>query len=105
MREEMMASTVDHTGEAVTVPSIRDTISELASGAVFRFDSDHSPRLVRDLRQPDGGIFEVLAHRGWLESMANGGGYKLTDAGRLAYLRSTDELSDGRLLHPSEWRN
>lgn len=41
-----------------------------------------------------------LVQDGWLESTANGGGYTLTDEGRKAYLRSTDELGDGKLVPP-----
>jgi hypothetical protein len=37
---------------------------------------------------------------GWLYS-ANGT-YGLTDEGRLAYLRSTDEMGDGKLIAPNE---
>lgn len=35
---------------------------------------------------------------GWLDSF--NGGYRLTDEGRKAYLRSTDELGDGKLYLP-----
>lgn len=45
--------------------------------------------------------FDHMLHHGWLESMANGGTYKLSDAGLLAYLRSTDEMGDGKLVDPS----
>lgn len=39
-----------------------------------------------------------LIQDGWLESF--NGGYRLSDDGRKAYLRSTDELGDGKLYSP-----
>lgn len=39
-----------------------------------------------------GGIWDELCRGGWIESMANGGTFKLSDAGLKAYLRSTDEM-------------
>ena len=93
----------DHTGEAVTSRSVRDAIGELASGAFFRWQSGGDDELVRPLPQPEGGTVAVLLHRGWIEG--GNGVYRLTDAGLRAYLRSTDELGDGKLYHPHEWRN
>ena len=92
----------NHTGNEVTDKSLRMAIVELAGDAKIRYDGDMRPVLVRDLPQPSN--IDVLFHRGWLESMPNGGTFKLSDAGLLAYLRSTDELGDGRLLHPREWQ-
>ncbi len=93
----------EHTSETVEDRSLRDAIRELASGAVLRLDSEGDPVLVRDLPQPLN--MEVLFHRGWLTSMPNGGTFKLSDAGWLAYMRSTDELEDGKLRHPHQWQN
>lgn len=39
-----------------------------------------------------------LVKAGWLEPF--NGGFKLSDAGRAAYMRSTDELGDGKLISP-----
>lgn len=98
----------EHTTKHVIRPSLREAIAELASGAYVGTEDDEwgfSYKLVRPVKQPDGDDFDVLIHRGWLESMANGGSYRLTDAGKLAYLRSTDEMGDGKLTHPGKWEN
>lgn len=98
----------EHSTEHVMRPSLRDAIGELASGAYVATEDDEwgfSYKLVKPVAQPDGDDFTVLIHRGWLEGCANGGSYKLSDAGLRAYLRSTDELGDGRLVHPHGWEN
>ncbi len=99
--------------EEITVPDwqkridrqLRETVQELAGGARLRLNSDGYWILIRDLHQPEGDIIDLLMHRGWLETMPNGGSCKLSDEGLKAYLRSTDELGSGKLLHPHEWRN
>lgn len=83
---------------------LREVVGELASGALLRLDDDNCWILVRDLKQPEGDVISHLMHTGWLESMANGGTCKISEAGKLAYLRSTDELGDGQLIDPHEWR-
>lgn len=40
-----------------------------------------------------------LLRDGWIRSF--NGGYELTDAGRAAHMRSTDELGDGKLIAPA----
>lgn len=42
---------------------------------------------------------ERLRREGWLEPF--NGGFRLSDEGRKAYLRSTDELGDGALIAPT----
>ena len=44
-------------------------------------------------------LMERLAREGWIEPYG-ARGYQLTDAGRAAYIRSTDELQDGKLIPP-----
>lgn len=83
---------------------LRDTVTELASGAKLRLDDPGHWVLVRDLPQPQGDVIDRLMHRGWLESMANGGTCQLSDAGLRAYLHSTDELGDGKLIDPTEYQ-
>ncbi len=87
---------------------MRDAVQDLAGGACFRRSSDgfHGDdfELVHPTAQPEGDVFDRLLHHGWLESFPNGGGYKLSDAGKLAYLRSTDELGDGQLIDPKEYQ-
>lgn len=92
----------DQNSEAVIDPALRDTIGELAGGALVIWE-DGTCRLVRHLPQPPHHVFDILIHRGWVEDLANGSGYRLSDAGMKAYLRSTDELRDGRLVHPERW--
>ena len=42
-----------------------------------------------------------LLEEGWVQRFPNGCGFELTDAGRGAYMRSTDELGDGVLRAPN----
>lgn len=41
-----------------------------------------------------------LLDEGWIEG--RNGSFRLTDAGRCDFLRSTDELGDGKLIPPAE---
>ena len=43
---------------------------------------------------------EMFVKDGWLTPYGSNG-YELSDAGRCAYLRSTDELQDGKLIPPN----
>jgi hypothetical protein len=92
----------DRESNAVLDPALRDAIGELASGALIMWE-DGICRLVRHLPQPDQHVFDVLIHRGWVVDLANGSGYRISDEGKQAYLRSTDELRDGTLVHPEGW--
>jgi hypothetical protein len=83
------------------VPQI---VQVLACGAVIRTDGgrDHDPPdYILDSGSPrvlDTTIVNMI-HDGWLESF--NGGYRLTDAGRASYMRSTDELGNGVLVAPN----
>jgi hypothetical protein len=83
-------------------PSIREIIAELASGAyIVMHDNGRY-----ELRQPGKYIGNhTMQHHlirdGWLESFANCGGYRLSSAGKRAYMRSTDELGDSELAAPA----
>lgn len=46
-------------------------------------------------------LIERLKREGWIESYG-ARGFKLTDAGHRAYMRSTDEMGDGKLTPPVE---
>ncbi len=83
---------------------LHEAVGELASGALLKLDSEGDWILVRPMKQPEGDVISQLLHRGWLEGMANGGTCKISDAGLKAYLRSMDELGDGQLIAPHEWR-
>lgn len=81
--------------------NVPEIVQALASGAVIRTEIDGYDR---DYRL-DRGSPRVLSttvvnmiRDGWLESF--NGGYRLTDGGKKAYLRSTDELGDGKLVPP-----
>jgi len=96
--------------EKMVAASVAEAVQALASGARIRIVDDgyHGFSYVLEaapLKQPDGRAMDELFHCGWLESMANGGTFKLSDAGQLAYQRSMDETGDGRLIAPHGWQN
>lgn len=97
----------EHNRGHVERDTLIEAIMELVGGAYVTTDSDgvngFSYKLVQPVKQPQADDFAVLIHRGWLES--HGANYRLTDAGRKAYLKWCDELGDGMLLHPHEWKN
>lgn len=82
-------------------PSITEIIAALASGAQIHCDDNGY-----ELRHPGKAIGSHtlqfhLIREGWIESTANCGGYVLSTAGRLAYMRSTDDLGNGKLVPPA----
>lgn len=81
----------------------RAAVQDLGGGAYFRATGPGMElELVQPIEQPQGDVIDRLIHRGWLESLANGGGYRMSDAGKMAYLRSMDELGDGAIHDPTE---
>lgn len=46
----------------------------------------------------DNPAFAELMNAGFLRDFANGGGYEISDRGRMAFIKSTDEMGDG-LVH------
>lgn len=79
---------------------LKEIIAALASGARITLDGDRTPELRMPGPRLDGATWDTLCREGWLESMPNGGTFKLSDEGLRAYLRSTDELGDGTLVSP-----
>jgi hypothetical protein len=80
--------------------TLRDVIGLLAGGeARIVLDDEGYPELLTRHGSVSA-LWDQLCREGWLESMPNGGTFKLSDAGLLAYLRSTDELGDGQLVSP-----
>lgn len=75
-------------------------IAEMAAGATLRVDDDGQYALVRSFGRISATAYMRLADAGWLHGFANGGGAWLSDKGRLQYIKSTDELGDGRLVSP-----
>jgi hypothetical protein len=85
-------------------PEVKRVVEALATGFTIR---------VEDLGGYDGHDYwvdkserfrlipplDVLIRDGWIEG-GGGSTWKLTDKGRKAYLRSTDELGDGKLYVP-----
>lgn len=84
--------------------NLKEVIGALAGGARIVLDDENYPELRMPAPKLDGPTWDRLIHHGWLESMPNGGTYKLSDAGLLAYLRSTDELQNVGLIDPTEYR-
>ena len=81
---------------------IVEIVAALAGGYVIRTEIDEHDR--EYFLDPPGARRLVaeqvsrLIREGWLESF--NGGYRLSDDGKKAYLRSTDELGNGKLVAP-----
>jgi hypothetical protein len=77
---------------------VEDIIPLLAGNYRLRDDGDYLW-----LTQTAGKVRDDTLHRlieeGWVQRFPNGSGFELTDEGRKAYMRSTDEMGDG-ILHP-----
>lgn len=85
--------------EALLQKEIGNIAGLLADGKTwFRYTSDDVELIT--LHRFDHVAFNHMLHHGWLESTAGCGGYKLTDKGRRRYIRSTDEMGDGKLVDP-----
>lgn len=86
--------------------TLADILGCLASGARIVLVDAGEGYTTPELRMPaprlDGTTWDTLCRDGWLESMPNGGAFKLSDAGLLSYLHSTDELGDGKLINPRD---
>lgn len=78
-------------------------IAHLAAGAALRLDScDNRYQLVTFHAEVSTTQVEQLSRAGWLAGFPNGGGAWLSDAGRAQYIKSTDEMGDGKLVSPTE---
>ena len=83
------------------LPTDREVIAELASGArIIATDEGDgwSYKLIHKEVPITGSQVVQLLDEGWIYSSNTA--YFLTDEGKQAYLKSTDELGDGRLLAP-----
>lgn len=79
--------------------SIRDLIGLLAGpGPILRFSDEGGADLVTYHGHVSNEDISCLCDNGWLYSM--NGTYRLTDEGRVAFNRSTDELGNGKLIAP-----
>lgn len=100
---EALRATVDK-GELLPVTqNFAEIVGHLASGGWLRYTDDYV-ELVLPVKQPDGPTFTRLIHHGWLVSTPGCGGYRLSDEGLKAYLRSTDELQNVGLVDPHGYR-
>lgn len=86
------------------IESLPEIVQHLATGKIIRREQEgHDPAdywlEIGRFKIPDN-LIERMIREGWLQSF--NGGYRLTDAGHAAYMRSTDELGDGRLVSPND---
>lgn len=81
--------------------TLQDVIELLAGEARIYLDDEGYPELLTRHGNVSA-MWDRLCREGWLEAMPNGGTFKLSDEGLKAYLRSTDEMGDGKLNPPSE---
>lgn len=85
----------DTPADAITVTdNFRAAVLNLADGCRLVADEEMQLQMVKPVKQPDGATLNRLAREGWLERMPNGGTFKISDAGLLAYLRYTDGRND-----------
>jgi hypothetical protein len=82
---------------------LRDIVELLAGPeAILRYGEDSGADLVTTHGHVTNEDLAQMIDDGWLYSM--NGTYRLTDEGRIAYFRSTDELGDGKLIPPNPSR-
>ena len=78
-----------------------EIISALACGAQLKYDRDGwGAELVTFHGTVPSSQVNELVRDGWLESIPNGSGAKLSDLGRLSFICSTDEMGNGQLIAP-----
>lgn len=78
---------------------VEEIVQCLASGwSLLGDDGDYF--VTRNAGKVRGDTIRRLIDEGWIYSQNTC--YRLTDEGHKAYLRSTDELGDGKLTPPSE---
>lgn len=83
---------------------VNRVVTALATGHLLRVTNlgGHDGREYRIEKREGFDLMVPLAQlirEGWIEEMGNST-WRLTDKGRLAYLRSADELGDGKLYVP-----
>lgn len=87
---------------------LEEVVQHLASGWSLRDHGSHGYDgpdywMSRTAGRVRGDTIERLIREGWVQSY--NGGFSLTDEGHRAYMRSTDELGDGKLIAPSEGKD
>lgn len=87
--------TNDTPADAITATdNFRTALLNLADGCRLVADDEMQLQMVKPVEQPDGVTLDRLTREGWLERMPNGGTFKLSEEGLLAYLRYTDGRND-----------
>ena len=76
----------------------KKAVFNLADGCRLVADDEMQLQMVKPVEQPDGVTLDRLTLEGWLERMPNGGTFKLSEAGLLAYFRYTDGRNDALTL-------
>jgi predicted transcriptional regulator len=80
---------------------LSDIVALLAdAGPILRYGEDSGADLVTHHGHISNEDLNQMIDEGWLYSM--NGTYRLTDEGRAAYIRSTDEMGDGKLISPKD---
>lgn len=79
----------------------KDILGDLASGWTIVVDNSNEPHLVQEAPLDAAAFAELLNFTPFLKSFANNGGYWISDTGRKAYIKSTDELGDGKIYRSS----
>ena len=80
--------------------NFRAAVLNLADGCRLVADDEMQLQMVKPVEQPDGVTLDRLTREGWLERMPNGGTFKLSEEGLLAYLRYTDGRNDMLKIKP-----
>ena len=77
---------------------MREVIERLASGYSMRDDDELGFVVAKTAGKVRSDTIGKLMNGGWIER--RNGCWTLTDEGRKAFMRSTDELGDGKLIAP-----
>lgn len=83
--------------------SSQEALNDLAAGFKIKSDGDGGwwPILVYEqTKKISGPVIEELMNAGFIHGIANGSGFQISDEGRKAHLKSTDELGDGKVHIP-----
>ena len=81
---------------------VEEVVEALATGYSAYYERDSNIlNVIKTAGRVRPDTLDRLMREGWLEGHANGGGFRLSDAGHRAYQRAYDELGDGKLIAPA----